>query len=329
MGHHGVMAAAVGPDALRAVVEQATHAPSIHNTQPWRFRLGPDEIRLEADADRALAVIDPSGRQLHISCGSALEFAVLALRAAGHESSVAVLPDPDQPQLLAVVSVGSPVDPSDLDRSMAAAIERRHTHRDPFDERAVPQPLVDAFRDQVEYAGAWLRVLGSGEEQAVTAVLLARADEAERADPAYDEELRRWTRETGPGQGVPEEAMPATPPGGRRSSMRLRDFTGETGEQAPDPQGPVEHPLVVLLGTREDDRASWIRAGRALARLLLRAAVDEVFASPLNQVLDVHYTRMQLGRELGVVGFPQMLLRMGFAHDGPHTGRRPVDEVLG
>jgi hypothetical protein len=53
-----------------------------------------------------------------------------------------------------------------------------------------------------------------------------------------------------------------------------------------------------------------------------------VQASPLGQVLDQPWTRRRLAGELGLVGHPQMVLRLGHAVPGPATPRRPVEDLL-
>src|SRR5919206_263873 len=77
------------------VITAATRAPSIHNTQPWRFTATPDRLEVFLDRARALPVLDPTGRQQVISCGTAIAFATVALRAEGHEAAVELLPDQD------------------------------------------------------------------------------------------------------------------------------------------------------------------------------------------------------------------------------------------
>lgn len=62
-------------EAVRAVVELARRAPSVHNTQPWIWRNTSYGVDLLADQSRHLAVSDPTGRNLVISCGCALHHA--------------------------------------------------------------------------------------------------------------------------------------------------------------------------------------------------------------------------------------------------------------
>src|SRR3712207_5479140 len=80
-----------------AVVEAATRAPSIHNTQPWAFRADGDRLEVRTDPARALHTLDPSGRQRTVSCGVAVEFAVVALAVAGRGADVELLPDGADP----------------------------------------------------------------------------------------------------------------------------------------------------------------------------------------------------------------------------------------
>jgi len=323
------------------VVAAATRAPSIHNTQPWRFVAAPDRLDVYLDTERALPVLDPTGRQQVISCGSAIEFAVVALAAAGHAAEVDLLPDYADPDRLATVRVTAPREASDEDRALAAAIDRRHTVRAAFQPRAVPGGLVDRLQREAASFGAWFKPIARSEEEVATVFLIARAEEMEQSDPAYLAELESWMR-TDPGavDGVPVEAVPSDDPQTRPSNWLIRDFVvGQRGEQqlfraADDPDAPppdVERPTVVLMGTDDDDRYAWLLAGRALGRVLLRATAEGVAASPLTQALDWPATRSRMQSRLSLVGHPQMLLRMGYPPDTSGqavSGRRPVADVL-
>ena len=120
---------------------------------------------------------------------------------------------------------------------------------------------------------------------------------------------------------------------GRGSSLRLRDFGDvneqtETGGAAAGEPPAVERPLVLVLGTEQDTATDWLQAGEALMALLLHAAAAGVQAQPLGQVVDREGSRARLGAALGVVGHPQMVLRVGYAKPGPESPRRGVDEIV-
>jgi nitroreductase len=322
------------------VVAAATRAPSIHNTQPWRFTASAEQLDVFLDPDRSLPVLDPSARQQVISCGSAVEFALVSLTAAGRIAEVDELPDDGDDLHLATIRVTGNRTPSTADQALVDAIERRHTVRAPFQPRAVPPELVERLRMEAGSYDTWLKPISRSEEEVATVFLISRAEEMEQGDPAYLAELERWLR-TDPGavDGVPVEAVPSGDPHARPSNWLIRDFVVGDREQhafldAGDPDAPppdVERPTVVLMGTADDDRRAWLAAGRALGRLLLIATTEGLAASPLTQAVDWPATRARLRTRLSLVGHPQMLLRMGYPPEAPTavvSGRRPVAEVL-
>jgi nitroreductase len=323
----------VNSEDVRTIVEAATLAPSVHNTQPWRFAAHDGQIDVFADRARQLEVIDPDGRELHISCGAAVAFAAVAVRALDHAVEVTVRPDPDNPDHLASIKVGARLPATAEDRRLADALPLRYTARERFDDRPVPPALVAELRRLAAAGGVWIWVIDTPDDTVVTEVLLARADDQESADPAYRDELAAWRRQApGDVDGIPRAAVPDTPVAERGSSFRLRDFDldgtvatpAATREQPP----PAEHPLVLVLGTDGDGPDAWLRAGQALGLVLLRAAADGVVGSPMTQVLELPATRAMLTRALGVIGYPQMLLRLGYGQGRPTTHRRPINEVL-
>ena len=322
------------------VVAAATRAPSIHNTQPWRFAATPERLDVFLDPDRSLPVLDPSARQQVISCGSAVEFALVALAASGRTAEVDLLPDAGDADHLATIRVTGARTALPEHRAQAEAIDRRHTVRAAFQPRAVPAELVDRLQAEAGEFGTWVKPITRSEEEVATVFLISRAEEMEQGDPAYLAELQRWLR-TDPAavDGVPVEAVPSGDPNARPSDWLIRDFVVGDREQHPfldagDPDAPppdVERPTVVLMGTANDDRLAWLQAGRALGRLLLHLTSAGLAASPLTQALDWPATRTRLSSRLSLVGHPQMLLRMGYPPEfsaAAVSGRRPVGDVL-
>jgi nitroreductase len=278
-------------ELLRSCIEAATHAPSKHNAQPWRFEVAGGVVELHADGSRAMPVSDPAGRELVLACGAALYALRLALRCAGYEPLTVLLPEGPDFSLLATVAPGDRVTPTPDDLARRAAIATRRTDRGPLDGDALDPRVPFLLQDAAEREGATLHLLGSPGLRLTLSGLVAKADELHAADEAFEAEKHAWS-----GQPNPRH---------------------EHGDR----------PLPAVLWTREDRPADWLRAGMALESVLLRATVLGVSASFLNGPLELPALRAKLRDELALPGFPQVALRLGIGTPGAPAPRRAVDEV--
>jgi nitroreductase len=152
------------PETLRAVLTLATKAPSVNNSQPWRWRIGPDSLHLyahadapaDADAGHHLPRTDADRRDLLLSCGSALHHCTVGLAAMGWLASIDRLPDPADPDHLAAIEmVRRP--PGELDVMLAAAIGRRRTDRRNYNSWPVPWGDIALMGARAARAGVMLR----------------------------------------------------------------------------------------------------------------------------------------------------------------------------
>ena len=81
------------PNPAGRLIGLACRAPSVHNTQPWSFRVHGSDIDLFADYKRQLVYADPNRRDLMVSCGAALHHVQVAAAALGWSARVHRLPD--------------------------------------------------------------------------------------------------------------------------------------------------------------------------------------------------------------------------------------------
>ena len=294
--------------ALRRAAVAATLAPSVHNTQPWRFRIvddgGNGMLEVHADESRRLPVLDPYGRQLLLSCGCALFNARVALAEAGFGTVVERYPDPLHPYVVARVHVSGAL-PVDAIAALGPAIERRRTNRRPFSGAPVPAETVEDLVAGARTEGAELIPIRRTDDRLAVTMLSQEADRIERADPAYCAELRAWTT-----------ADPA----------RVDGVPTAAGEVSRVPS-PVDHCLL-LLAARIDAAAGWLAAGEALERVLLEITARGYAASPMSQIVEVPRTNEQLRTRLGITSHPQLLLRVGRAPETPAVRRRRLAEVI-
>jgi hypothetical protein len=312
---------------LRSVAECASLAPSVHNSQPWQFISRADGLEVRADRGRRLGYLDPDGRLMHISCGAAIEFARLAVRAEGFDCTVELLPDAADGDLLARVVVGGDLDTSALERVLVEAITRRCTDRGDYDARLVPPTLISEVQTALATYGVWLKVIDDTADRTGLALVLADAEAAETMSPEYVDELARWVHRGD--DGVPFPA--ASPPVATVvTDMPQRAFVSDGRRLQAGAAAPplVIRNTVVLLGTDADTPRDWLIAGAGLAWLQLRAAVDNIVTQPLGPATDFPAARARLRRELRLMGHPQFVVRMGYGTGRPWAGRRSTETTF-
>jgi len=306
----------------------AGRAPSLHNTQPWRFTVSGDAIELRADASRQLGV-DPDGREMLISCGAALYGLRLAVRSLGYLPEVEIPPGPAGQRPLARVRLGPPEPMTAGERKLLTAALHRHTHRGPFEAGSLPAGLLARLQDDARAEGATLTEIEPGPALRRLTAMVAVAGRRQDRDPRSRAEISRWSHgvKSPARDGVPAHAFPAEP---ARTPVRLpqRDFDLGRGLGLSPPGGPPPS-VTAALFTPGDSEPDWLQAGQALHRLLLRAATEWVFARLNTQPLEDPLTRAMIKEGLALPGAPQMLLALGLSRTAHPTARRPAADLIG
>ncbi|MEU7168486.1 hypothetical protein AB0A70_28220 [Streptomyces morookaense] len=310
--------------AVETLVSAAVAAPSIHNSQPWRFRLDPDApaVEVRAALRRSLPLADPVRRALHLSVGAAVFNLRVAAAHLGWEPDVHLLPEGDDPELLATVRLSAARDTGSGCADLYDAIARRHTSRLPFTGRPVAEPVVAAMASAVRAEGAQVHLPGIVETKALLG-LTAEAERRNHADRWRIAESRAWVVPCGAGPyGVPVTALGSWDTARR---MPIRDFTGAAGTPRLPALRFERHAQLALLWTPDDRPVDWLRAGQALERMLLVATARGVRTSALHQALEWPDLRERLMRRRS--RYPQFLVRFGYGPEGGRTPRARVGPV--
>jgi nitroreductase len=312
--------------ALVRAAGTAGHAPSIHNTQPWRWHAHADALDLYADRTRQLSVSDPVGRLLAVSCGAALHHAVVSLAAQGWATKVDLLPDGDVDHLARIAVAGRVPVSADAVR-LAQTIELRHTDRRPVADTPVAAEALEAIGAAATGQGVHVHILRPGQVLELAAVA-GHAQAAEGFDESWREEMAYWAGAgTPPGAGVPPEVVPRDAP---QTTVPARDF-GKPGTLPVD-TGHDRAAVYAILYGAEDELADWLRAGEALSSAWLTAVEHGVSVVPLSAVIEVDATRHELRRLLAGVGYPYLAMRLGVPDPDragpPHTPRLPAGQTI-
>jgi nitroreductase len=316
----------LSPREIDDVLAAAIRAPSVHNTQPWQFRVASDRIELYADLERRLPHGDPDDRGLWLSCGAVLLNLRLAVEAAGVRPLVTLLPNPTEPALAAVVLFGGHLPVSSTTKKLVAAIPRRASNRKPFTDDPVPSSHRIALIRAAQMEGGWAHVVDSAEERAIIRRLVATAHSEQRADDRYVAEFSRWTGKAQGTTGVPLSAAGPLPE--PQDIWTLRDYSDRRGRERQRGKDFESEPLLIVLCSFVDGRPAELTAGVALQRVLLTATDLGLAASMLSAPLELAHTRRDLRQAVGGALVPQTILRIGFGSPTLPTPRRPVGELL-
>lgn len=312
-------------DTLRSALALATRAPSVHNSQPWRWHVGSRGLQLHADPARHLPHADPDGRELLISCGAALHHCAVALAAEGWRARIRRMPDGRNPNHLADVTVFRQA-PDELDVMLAAAIPRRRTDRRTYSSWPVPWGDIALMGARAARAGVMLRQIDLIPQfNAIVADAVFR----HACDQDYVAELSAWSGRRGSVAGVPALNTPEPDPG---ASLPGRVFAGPAQGQPSRASSSEDKAVVIALGTEHDDALARLRAGEATSLVLLSATAMGLATCPVSEPLEIPDTREAVRDDVfGGSGYPQMMLRVGWAtvdaEPIPPTPRRPLAEV--
>jgi nitroreductase len=291
---------------LARAARTAGLAPSIHNTQPWRWRIHASQADLYADLARHLKQNDPDRRMLTLSAGAALHHMTTALAAGGYRAEVTPLPDQSDPLLLArVVLTGKEPAPARA-LQMAYAIRSRHTDRRPLLDVPLPDGAIDALRSAVTEFGIGLDPLDRNQVIDLASATY-EAQQAQVTDPAALGELEHWAGDSRPPfAGVPASVIPDRP---AETTVPTRDF-GHVGRLPLADTHDNAATYVILYGM-DDEPGSWLRAGEALSALWLTATDRGIAVMPLSVAAEEPATRFKLRQILSGVGYPYIAVRLG------------------
>lgn len=316
-----------GPElsTITAALARAMRAPSIHNTQPWRWRRGASGLELLADDTRWLAATDPDRTDLLISCGAMLHHARVAFASLGWPTVIDRTTEPDRPGHLALVEFARGAPNPDV-VALSEAITRRFSNRAPYTSWEVPDGIVDILLKAGSAQGVTVRAADDGSVHRDLAAALAAAEWERRTNRGYLEELVLWT-------GAPASAHAGVPAAGFRQPTNPLNRQPFNGPAEGDAAREEDASVFLVIGTAADDVESRLRAGEATSAVLLEATVIGLATCPISLPIEVPEARQMLRSAVFGGGcYPQLIVRVGWAHVNqqppPPTPRLRLESVF-
>lgn len=322
----------VDAEVITKAILLACRAPSLHNSQPWRWLVGSGVVDLFSDDTRTLRATDSSGRQTLIGCGAALDHFRVAMAAAGWDTNVDRFPNPNNLDHLATVDFTPARLVTAAQRNRADAILLRRTDRLPFGPPPDWATFEAVLRTTVDQSLAKVDVLP--DDARPTLAEASRLTESlRRYDQYYHDELRWWTEPLRMFQGLPHSAL-VSEEENARVGVNRQFPVGEHSDRRPEQL--ADQAKILVLSTPENTRADALSCGEALSTVLLEATMAGLATCPLTSITELPESRDVIQRFIGgdsfPDGFPQVLVRVGMApalEENPApTPRRPLSEVM-
>lgn len=316
---------------VRDAVQLACRAPSLHNSQPWRWVLDDDGLQLYADPERVVRATDNSGREALMACGAVLDHLRVAMAAAGYVANIDRFPNPNNPLHVASIDFTPMKYVTDGHRQRADAILRRRTDRLPFAAPPDWDSIEARLRDTVDAEFVRFDVIPDHlRSQLVEASQLTES--LRLYDSSYHAELEWWTASFEVFEGIPHSSLISAAESDRVDVGRTFPVTHHRERR---PEVDQDHAKVAVLSTYDDTRQSVLRCGEMLSGVLLDATMAGLATCTLT-----HITELAASREIvaSLIDHgsqqitPQVLIRVGRAPSiedvPPPTPRRPVDDVF-
>lgn len=302
---------------LRFLLRYAILAPSARNSQPWRFEVENDTVRLFASAGLPQPIADPDDRELYLSLGCALENLLVAAEHFGFAHEVTHFPHGTRSCLVASVAFrpGGSRTPARA-RIRIDTILRRHNDNRPFRSAPIPDDIRRELQACSVDPELRLDLTDDRFLHCWVDQLTLEADRAEFADPEFRKELAASISQGAFGTSRVTSRLGAL----AVSRLDLGEAIGRQDHKLVESAG-----LLGLISARADDHPTHVKAGQLFERLWLTATALGVHVHPMSQTMRHPELRAAVAELLPETGWmPLHLFRVGYArHEHERQRRAP------
>ena len=316
-------------DIFLKIVRSAVKAPSGHNTQPWLFAKEEDGICIIPDYSRSLHVADPDNRELFISLGCAAETAMIAARFYGYRPSLQIVASNKD----CSIKIALQRDDSIVQPELFSYINARQTTRNLFDNKSIPGQDLETMKTTVSEAGLNILFFTGQNEIQHFSHFIAEANAIQMGHPEFKNELIQWLRfsekeamQKGDGLYAACSGVPSM--GRLPGSFVLKNFVTAKSENKRLLKQLKKSAAVVLFTSPNDSVGDLIKTGMAFQRFALTATKLDLSQSYINLPCQITEVRDKMMNDLGLVGFPQLLIRLGYSQKMHFSFRRRINDVI-
>ena len=280
---------------IKFLVRYGILAPSTHNSQPWKFKIEDNSLEIIPDLERSLGELDPDNRELFISLGAAAKNIEIAADYFGMIFKKEGLKFSFENGKKAAGK-----------NKLFKGITRRKTDRGEYKPNQIDKEILGKIEE--------VTVIDQKKDKEKLAEIIYESDIVWFKKKRLVEELEYWLLKGGTANLLEE-----------MKKMSLDEVTKSENNRK-----LVEAaPLLIVIGSKEDNQKAWIETGEKLEEVVLKLAINQISHGYFNSVVELETQRKKLIKLLNLKSIPQLMLRAGIASQvSEQAPRRPIDEVI-
>lgn len=319
---------------MKNIIKAATYAPSSHNTQPWKFRVNENSIKLYADFSRQLKYSDPTGRMLYIALGAALKNIEIGADKYGFRAQIKYSRKltTELPQLIAEVNL-QPTQNRIYEDGLFFAIAQRASNRTEYLNKKMPKNILQKMQDAAQSSEVKAAFIYGTEQKQQIAQTMGRGMKEKMSERSFRWELARWLRTniSRKRDGMPGYTHNMSLIKSFIAPFILRLIDVSSVEKKKAITRVNNFPVLGIIGTADDNAYAWVKTGEALQQALLTAYANDAAASIMAAIVESRMARAELAQILGWENkiLPQIFFGFGYAaKQTPHSPRRKLSDLL-
>jgi nitroreductase len=314
---------------LKFLIRYAILAPSGHNTQPWKFKIGKNTIEVWADRARRRKDIDPNDRELFISLGGAIANLEVAAKFFGMMFEKKYVGGNSN---LAVIFKFTEGKTNSEGQDLFNAITERRVNREEYNDKTMtPEMIKKLTEENGEYGRAKMLLINQKKMKEELANLVDKSDRVWFKSKKLVDEMEYWLQDdlAYSKNGLPTGVLRLYKLATEVKYLISRDTQSVTERALRDKKLIEKSAAMVIIWTKNDIKEEWIEAGELYEKLALRLVGDNIQNAFFNTVIELKTQRSKLEKILKIKGRAQLMLRLGYSKKNVrHSPRREVEEVL-
>lgn len=314
---------------LSKIVLLATLAPNSHNTQPWKFIVEKNAIRILPDLERPLRYSDRANRELYISLGCAMANIIVAAAVCNWKSEIEYLPENDFCNTAAIIKFQKETKASELPE-LFPYISKRVTNRFPYDRRPVDAKILTRLKSFGDLFSVSVSFITDRKTMEKISSLAFGVGKEVYGDRIFKRELSQWVSGTNStrSDGMPlfDMEMPTILSGLAPLALKflpanllaIREMKLLSTSSA-----------FLIISSPYDNKEEWLRTGVAFQLISLEATKKGLSLCPWGGFVEHPEGNTKIKEITSTNGRVLFFARMGYAIKNQlHSPRRPIAEVL-